>query len=317
MFPHRNHSRHHHCAALSLCLAVAMGSVRLAGAQELEPRAYTAAPTGVNFLLVAGGRSTGGVVVDPSLPVDDVQAAIESVGLGLGRTVNLFGRTGLILAVVPYAWGHVSGSVGEETRRITRSGLPDPRVKLSVNLLGGRALTPREFARATRSTIVGVSLAVAPPLGQYTGSKLINLGSNRWAVKPEIGVSHAIGRWTIEGYSGLVVFSTNHEFYTGASVRTQAPVVALQAHVSYTLRRQLWAAFDATWYSGGTTTVNGTQKGDLQRNSRIGGTLSFPIGRQQSIKFSGSTGATTRIGADFRTFGAAWQLTWFDRSPGK
>jgi hypothetical protein len=317
MFPHRNHSQHHQPAAFCLCLAVAMGSVRLAVAQELEPRAYTAAPTGVNFLVVAGGRSTGGVVVDPSLPVDDVQATIESVGLGLGRTVNLFGRTGLILAVVPYAWGHVSGSVGEETRRITRSGLPDPRVKLSVNLMGGRALTPREFARATRSTIVGVSLAVAPPLGQYTGTKLINLGSNRWAVKPEIGVSHALGRWTIEGYSGLVVFSTNHEFYTGTSVRTQAPVVALQAHVSYTLRRQLWAAFDATWYSGGTTTVNGTQKGDLQRNSRVGGTLSFPIGRQQSIKFSGSTGATTRIGADFRTFGAAWQLTWFDRSPGK
>jgi outer membrane putative beta-barrel porin/alpha-amylase len=294
-----------------------MGSVRLAVAQELEPRAYTAAPTGVNFLVVAGGRSTGGVLVDPSLPVEDVQATIDSVGLGLGRTIDLFGRTALILAVVPYAWGDVSGNVGEETRQITRSGLTDPRVKLSVNLLGGRALTPREFARTARPTIVGVSLAVAPPLGQYTGRKLINLGSNRWAVKPEIGVSHAVGRWTIEGYTGLVVFSTNHEFYTGTSVRTQAPVVALQAHVSYTLRRQLWAAFDATWYSGGTTTVNGTQKSDLQRNSRVGATLSLPIGRQQSIKFSGSTGATTRIGADFRTFGAAWQLTWFDRSPGK
>jgi hypothetical protein len=95
-------------------------------------------------------------------------------------------------------------------------------------------------------------------------------------------------------------------------VRTQEPVVALQAHVSYTFRRQLWTAFDATWYSGGTSTVNGIQKADLQRNSRIGGTVSLPVGRRQSIKFSGSTGATTRIGADFHTFGAAWQLTWFD-----
>ena len=110
----------------------------------------------------------------------------------------------------------------------------------------------------------------------------------------------------------MVLFTTNREFYTGASVRTQAPVVALQSHVSYTLRRQLWAAFDATWYSGGTTTVNGTRKADLQRNSRLGATLSLPVGRQQSIKFSGSTGATTRVGADFQTFGAAWQLTWFD-----
>ena len=294
-----------------------MGADRLALAQELEPRAYTPAPTGVNFLVVAGGRSTGGVVVDPSLPVDDVEATIESLGLGLGRTIDLFGRSALLLAVVPYAWGEVSGSVGEETRQVTRSGLADPRIKLSVNLLGGRALTPREFARTARPTIVGVSLAVAPPLGQYTGRKLINLGANRWAFKPEIGVSHALGKWTIEGYGGIVLFTTNHDFYTGTSVRTQSPVLALQGHVSYTLRQRLWAAFDATWYSGGTTTVNGTEKGDLQRNSRVGATLSLPIGRQQSIKFSGSTGATTRIGADFRTFGAAWQLTWFDRSPGK
>ena len=286
--------------------------VSAAPAQELEPRAYTAAPTGVNFLVVAGGRSTGGVVVDPSLPVEDIQATVDSLGLGLGRTIDLFGRTALLLAVVPYAWGDVSGSVGEEARRITRSGLADPRLKLSVNLRGGRALTPREFARAVRSTIVGVSLTLAPPLGQYTGRKLINLGANRWAFKPELGVSHTLGRWTIEGYSGVVLFTTNREFYTGASVRTQQPVVALQAHISYTLRRQLWAAFDATWYSGGSTTVNGTQKADLQRNSRVGATLSLPVGRQQSIKFSGSTGATTRIGADFRTFGAAWQLTWFD-----
>lgn len=295
-----------------MCVVVTIPGTNPAVAQELEPRAYTPAPTGVNFLVVAGGRSTGGVVVDPSLPVDDVKATVDSLGLGLGRTIDLFGRSALLLAVVPYAWGDVSGSVGEEARRITRSGLADPRLKLSVNLLGGRALTPREFARAARPTIVGVSLAVAPPLGQYTGRKLINLGANRWAFKPEIGVSHALGQWTIEGYSGVVLFSTNREFYTGGSVRSQQPIVALQAHVSYTVRRQLWAAFDATWYSGGTTTVNGTQKADLQRNSRVGATVSLPVGRQQSIKFSGSTGATTRIGADFRTFGAAWQLTWFD-----
>jgi hypothetical protein len=297
MFPDHRHSQHHErlsVPALFLSLGMAVASMSTAAAQELEPRAYTAAPTGVNFLIVAGGRSSGGVLVDQSLPIDDVEATVESLGIGLGRTVDLFGRTALILAVVPYAWGEVSGSVGEEARRVTRSGLADPRVKLSVNLIGG------------------ISLAVAAPLGQYTGTKLINLGANRWAFKPEVGVSRALGRWTIEGYSGVVLFTTNREFYTGASVRTQKPVVALQAHVSYTLRRQLWAAFDATWYSGGTTTVNGTPKADLQRNSRLGATLSLPVGRQQSIKFYGSTGATTRVGADFHTFGAAWQLTWFD-----
>lgn len=297
---------------LLLCLAVTTASTGILAAQELEPRAYAASPVGVNFLVVAGGRSSGGVVVDPSLFVEDVEATVTSLGIGVGRTMNLFGRTGLVVAVVPYAWAEAAGNVGEQARRITRSGLADPRVKLSINLVGGHAQTPREFASSRRTTIVGVSLAVAPPLGQYTGTKLINLGANRWAFKPEVGVSRAVGRWTIEGYGGVVLFTTNDAFYTGTSVRTQAPVVALQAHVSYTVRRQLWTAFDATWYSGGTTTVNGARNADLQRNSRLGATLSLPVGRQQSIKFSGSTGATTRIGADFRTVAAAWQVTWFD-----
>jgi hypothetical protein len=295
-----------------LCLAVTIGSTGILAAQELEPRAYAASPVGVNFLVVAGGRSSGGVVVDPALPIEDVEATVTTLNVGVGRTLNLFGRTGLIVALAPYAWAEAAGSVGEQARHITRSGLADPRVKISVNLVGGRALTPSEFAAAARQTIVGVSLAVAPPLGQYTGTRLINLGANRWAFKPEVGVSRAVGRWTLEGYGGVVLFTRNDGFYTGTSVRTQEPVVALQAHVSYTLRPQLWTAFDATWYSGGTTTVNGARSADLQRNSRVGATVSLPMGRRQSIKLSGSTGATTRIGADFQTFAAAWQLTWFD-----
>jgi outer membrane putative beta-barrel porin/alpha-amylase len=290
-----------------------MCTVTAAAAQELEPRAYTAAPIGVNFLVVAIGRSSGGVLVDPSLPVDDVDANIESFAVGVGRTMNLFGHMALALAAVPYAWADVSGNVGEDRRSVTRTGFADPRVKLSVNLLGGRALTAREFARSARpATIVGVSLSAAAPLGQYRPSRLINLGANRWSFKPEIGVSHAVGRWTVEGYGGVFLFTTNDRFYTGASVRTQDPIVQLQAHASYTLRRQLWAAFDATWYSGGRTSVDGVKKGDLQRNSRIGATLSMPFAQRHSLKISGSSGATTRIGANFRTVGVAWQLTWFD-----
>jgi len=311
--PHTRPDRRRAPSALLLCIAVTICAAPAATAQELEPRAYTAAPIGVNFLVIATGRSSGGVLVDPSLPVDDVEANIESLAVGVGRTMNLFGRTALALAAVPYAWAEASGSVGEDRRSISRSGFTDPRLKFSVNLRGGRALTAREFARSARSAmIVGVSLAVAPPLGQYRPSRLINLGANRWSFKPEIGVSRAVGRWTIDGYSGVFLFTTNDHFYTGASVRTQQPILALQAHASYTLRPQLWAAFDATWYSGGTTSVDGVKKGDLQRNSRVGATLSMPFARRQSLKISGSSGATTRIGADFKTVGIAWQLTWFD-----
>src|SRR5262245_43830596 len=153
------------------CLVITMCAGSTAVAQDLEPRAYAAAPVGLNFLAVVGGRSSGGVVVDPSLPVEDVEATVTTLAIGAGRTMSLFGRTALFVAAVPYAWVDASGSVAETTRHVTRSGLTDSRFKLSVNLLGGRALTPREFARAVRPTIVGVSLTVAPPFGQYDRTK--------------------------------------------------------------------------------------------------------------------------------------------------
>lgn len=280
--------------------------------QDLEPRAYTAAPIGLNFVVAALGRSSGGVVVDPSLPIEDVQAKVGSFAVGGGRTFNFFGRTALGVVVIPYAWAEATGRINEAAASATRSGLADSRLKLSVNLLGGRALTPGEFAKAQRPAIVGVSLTAVPPIGQYYSSKLINLGANRWAFKPEVGVSRLIGRWTLDGYAGLWLFTGNDQYYPGRSVRTQAPIFALQLHGSYTLRPQLWIAINGTWYSGGTTTVDGVDKANPQRNSRIGATLSLPLARGQSIKVSGSEGATTRLGADFRTIAVAWQLAWLD-----
>jgi hypothetical protein len=281
-------------------------------AQDLEPRAYAASPVGVNFVVVAAGRSSGDVLVDPSLPVEDVNATVNSATIGAGTTFRFFGRTALAVAAFPYVRAHVTGKVQEATATASRSGLADPRLKLSVNLLGGRAQTAGEFAGAKRPTIVGVSLSVVPPLGQYDRSKLINLGANRWSFKPEVGISHLIGKWTVDGYAGVWLFTTNNAFYTGSSIRTQQPVFALQGHVSYTVKPRLWVAFDGTWYSGGTTNVNGIDKGDVQRNSRVGATFSLPLMRQQSLKFAYTRGATTRVGAHFTTFNLGWQLSWFN-----
>ena len=283
------------------------------GAQDLEPRAYSLSPIGLRFLVGGLGRSSGGVVVDPSLPVEDVEAVVGSAIVGAGTTFSLAGRSALLVGAVPIVRVTASGRVGEAASRVSRSGLGDPRIKLSVNLLGGRALKPREFAAARSATIAGVSLTFVPPLGQYDRTKLVNLGANRWAFKPELGLSHSIRKWTLEGYSGVWLFTANDAFYTGGSRRTQEPIVALQGHVSYTARPRLWLAFDGTWYSGGSTNVDGVEKGDLQRNSRLGATLSVPINARQSAKVAFSTGATTRIGGDFNTLAVSWQLQWLRR----
>ena len=298
-------------AAVVVFLAAAIFPVSPAMAQDLEPRAYTASPVGLSFLAVLASHQSGGVLVDPSLPVEDVHATVNSLGVGVGRVFGLFGHTALAVAALPLAWVDATGRVGETTGAASREGLADPRLKLSVNLVGGRALSAGEFARVQRRTILGVSLTVIPPLGQYDRTKLINIGANRWAFKPEIGISRLIrSKWTIDGYAGIWMATANDEFYPGALLRTQRPIVALQAHVSYTARPRLWIAGDGTWYSGGRTTIDGVEKGDLQRNSRLGVTVSLPIGRQQSLKVAGSTGATTRAGSDFRTIGVAWQMSW-------
>ncbi len=40
----------------------------------VEPRSYSPSPVGVTFVVAAFTRSTGGILTDPSLPVDDVEA---------------------------------------------------------------------------------------------------------------------------------------------------------------------------------------------------------------------------------------------------
>jgi hypothetical protein len=281
-----------------------------AAAQDLTPRKYAPNPTGGNIVVLGYARTTGGVLFDPSLPFDDVNAGINTTSLAYGHTFGFFGRSASAVLTVPYVWGEIDGYVEGEYARITRSGLSDVRAQMTVNLLGGPALSPREFASHRPGRMLGLSLLVAGPSGQYDPSKLINIGSNRWSFKPELGVSKAWGPWYLELYGGVWLFETNQDFY-GGSVREQEPLATFQAHASYAFKPRLWLAADATFYTGGQTTLNGTRKADLQRNSRLGATLAVPVGRRSTLRVAYASGFTTRVGADFDTLSVAWQTVWF------
>jgi hypothetical protein len=285
-------------------------SVTPAAGQELTPRLYAPAPTGGNIVILGYGRSIGEVLFDPSLPFDDVNAGINNGTLLYGHTFGIFGRSANFAVTAPYVWGEIDGSVSGEYASVTRSGLADMRAQLTVNLFGGPALSPREFAAVRPDAIIGLSLVVAAPTGQYDPSKLINIGSNRWSVKPQLGASKTVGPWYLELYGGVWLFTDNTDFY-GGSLRKQNPIGTFQAHVGYSFKPRLWLAGDATFYTGGQTTVDGTEKGDTQSNSRVGLTLALPLGRRSNLKVSWATGFTTRIGADFDSFGVAVQTVWF------
>jgi hypothetical protein len=285
-------------------------------AQELEPRAYSASPTGANFVVVGFARSSGAVVFDPSIPVTDVQATIYSPVLGLGRTFGMFGRQALGTVALPYAFGNLEGKVGPalQQTRTTRSGLADLRLKFSINLLGSRALTPPQFAKSRkRNFIFGTSLSVQAPSGQYDSSKLINLGTNRWAFKPELGISYPVKKFYLDFYGGAWFFTDNPEFFPGGNRRQQDPLVALQAHVSYNVRPHFWVAFDSTWYAGAASHLNGGPASGRLSNSRMGATCSLPLKKNQSLKISYSGGVSARTGSKFTSVGVSYQYLWFDR----
>jgi len=298
-------------AAGVLCLLLLAAPL---SAQDLDPRAYARVPVNGTFLSVGFAASHGGVVSDPTLPVTDINATVETPSIGIARTFSLFGKTAQAFGALPYSWAQVSGKVFEEARDISRAGLSDMRLRLSVLVRGAPAASVVELAKAPRRTVLGTSLTVVAPTGQFFPDRLINLGANRWAFKPEFAVSHPMGqKWLLDAYAGLWLFTANDSFYPGASVRTQAPMAAFQAHLSYNFQRQLWVAFDATYYTGGRTTVSGVGNDDRQANARIGGTLVFPVGKRHSIKLAVSRGAIVRFGANFTTFSIGWQTGWVPR----
>jgi hypothetical protein len=240
-----------------------------------------------------------------------VHATINTTVVGMGHTFGWAGHYANVGFQLPYVQAKLHGQVFGQYQSVHRTALSDPQFRLAVNLYGAPAMTPREFAAYRPHTVVGTSLVVIPPLGAYDSSKLLNIGSNRWSFKPEIGLRRTQGHWALESDLGVWLFTDNRNF-AGGKVRSQDPVGALQLHAIYTFKPQLWVALDGTYYTGGRTTINGTQNFDLQKNSRVGMTLGMPCGRGQILKMAYSRGARTTIGADFETIAISYQYMWFD-----
>jgi len=280
-------------------------------AQELEPRAYSNAPIGTNFALAGYTHLSGQVLLDPSLPVDDVQASIDVYSFGYARFFALAGRTASFAAGLPYIEADLRGQVQDSPAEVHRAGWGDLRLRGAINLFGHPALEPAEFARQPEALAAGASLSVVAPTGQYESSRFINIGQNRWAFKPEVGVSYPIGNWFTEAAAGIWLFTDNDD-YRGGQRRSQEPIYVYQLHAGYNFRRGLWLAGDYGYYIGGRTTVNGVENDDAQRNSRVGLMLSLPVASGWSGKIGWSKGTVVRAGGDYRILSLALQYRWFD-----
>jgi len=281
-----------------------------ASAGDIEPRAYVNTPVGVNFLIAGLSFSEGGLSIS-ALPITGAQLTINTDVLAYARTLDVWGNSAKFDVIVPYSELEGSALLAGQPRERQVSGLLDPRFRFSVNFYGSPALSVQEFAHYKQDLLIGASVQVGVPLGQYDSSKLINLGNNRWFIKPDIGISKAWGPLTLELSQGVFFYTKNNDLLNGNTLE-QDPLYTTQAHLTYNIAPNAWAALDATYDYGGRTTINGVRGEDLHSTSRAGATVAVSVNKNNSIKFNASTGVSTRTDDSYNLFGVAWQYRWGD-----
>jgi hypothetical protein len=294
---------------LSISLLILLSRLFSSYGQDLEPRAYSNIPVGLNFALAGYAYSTGGVAFDPAVPLDNANFKIHGSVFGYARSMKIWRMSGKIDMVLPYAW--LSGTADLQGQPVSRevSGLGDPRFRISLNFIGSPALPLSGFKDYKQKLIIGASLQIRVPLSQYDPERLVNIGTNRFTIKPELGLSRTVGRLYLELSGGVAFYTVNKEFYQGKT-RSQEPIGSAQGHVIYTFKRGIWTSLDGTYYWGGSTTVDGVKGDDLQQNTRLGLTVALPVNLHNSLKLYLSAGVLTRTGTDFNVTGLAWQYRW-------
>jgi hypothetical protein len=310
---------------LVLSVVIAACPLQTLHAQDLAPRAYIITPIHWNAVTFTYSFTDGSSLFDLAIPITDAALTATSVlhtaNLSYFHSLNFFGRSANITLTLPYGVGNFDGQFIDNERKLYRSGLLDLGIRFSVNLKGGPAMTVEEYKAWKQKTILGVSLRVVAPIGQYDPTKLINNGSNRWGFKPEFGYSGRWGHWVLDGYAGVWFYTTNSEyfshnaFFPGTNTQSQAPITSVETHLSYDFKKMgLWVSFDGNFWYGGRTILNGVEnQTTLLTNSRIGGTGAIPLGKHQSLKFSYSDEIYARFGGKSQIVSVAWQFHWLGR----
>ncbi len=287
-------------------------------AQELAPRAYVITPQGSNAITLSWSFFRGGLNLPGELPISDATGTFSVQAITYYRSFSFFGRSANVAVGLPYGIGNFQGTLeGGTVQEAYRSGLLDTGIRFAVNLKGGPAMSVAQFGKWKQKLLLGASLRVVPPTGQYAPGRLINWGINRWAFKPEFGFSRRWGKWILDGYGGAWFFTTNGQSFSLPAPKSQAlsPVASFEGHLSYDVKPRLWFSLDGNFWTGGTASVDGVPNPETKQTSaRIGGTASIPLNRRQSLKVSYSHGAYIRFGGDYQNLTVSWQYAWVSRS---
>lgn len=298
---------------LLLCGLVALFALPLC-AQDLAPRAYIVTPVNFNSVTLTWSYFNGGVNFNGAVPISGATGSYHIINLTAYHSFRFFGRSANIVASLPYGIGTFQGMLAQQQQRLAyRSGLVDFTARFSVNLMGGPAMHVQQFAKWRQKILLGASLKIIAPTGQYDGAKLVNWGINRWAFKPEFGYSERWGKWVLDAYAGVWLYTTNPASFAEPipQPQTEKPIGSLEGHLSHDFKAGTWASLDANFWWGGITSLSGIQNlATKQTGSRIGGTAAWRFSRHQSLKVSYSGGTYIRFGGNYQAVQAAWQYSW-------
>lgn len=248
---------------------------------------------------------------DKTIPVQNIDGDIHTFIGAYGHAFGLFGLAAKADVIVPFTTGRWSGTLVEAQldSTVSRTGFGDPVTRFMLFFVGAPALAGPEFVKHRARTVVGTSLRLRVPLGQYDPTKIINIGANRWMLSPRVGVSQAFGRLVTELYAAGWFFTDNPEFLS-TNVQSQDPLATFQLHFVWVFGPGFWAAVSTRQSFGGQLYVNGAPSGEKQTNNRIGVSVTLPISRRQGLKFALTFGLSTSAGNDYNTFAGAWLGSW-------
>jgi hypothetical protein len=270
-------------------------------AQELSPRAYWPAPRGTGVAIIGYSYSAGDVITDPSLPITGVDSKISTSIVAYFQTLSLLGRTSNVVLELPYVWGNTVGEVEGKPARRDFSGPGDIGITLSMNLMGAPTMTAKEFQELRKNPrpILGASLKLLAPTGEYEKDKLINISTNRWAAKTEVGFMVPFrAKLHLEWELGVWFFGDNNDYFMNTT-REQNPIFAGEIHLVWRFKAGFWSSLQFNYFQGGQNTIDGAAQADILRESNFGGTLVWPFLGRHALKAAFTSGLFTELGSDY------------------
>jgi hypothetical protein len=282
--------------------------------QDIEPRRWTPIPLGTNILGAGYSFTSGDVFFDPLLGAEDVKIKAHSLAVTFAHPVKIGSKLGSVSVLIPFSSADWDGLLSGEPTGINRTGFADPRLRASLLLAGpppGNAMEIRQYRLENLTdTSFGISLAITVPLGEYFENKLINLGSNRFVFRPQVGMIHYWGSWSFELTGSVFLYTRNPDFFND-SEREQRPTFAMQSHLVKQLRKGAWLSLGAGYGLGGESVINKQPNGDYRSSFLGSASYSLLIAKRQGLKLTYIRAqALQDIGSNTNNFILAWFVSF-------